>query len=117
MTSALVVAVCAASLVIGLLFLLSAATGLAPGRLQLQALLGLQLVLLGQLAYVLYRLGGGDRPAETGTFAGYLVLSLLLLPGGLALAAEERTRWGSLVLAVAALVVAVVEQRLGATWS
>jgi len=116
MSPALVTAVTAVAVLVGLLSLVAAARGLAPGKLQLQALLGLQLVLLGQLAYVLYRLSGGERPAEKGAFAGYVVLSLLLLPGGFALAVEERTRWGSLVLAIACLVVAVVELRLGATW-
>ena len=116
MSPALVSAGTVAALVVGLLCVVAAARGLAPGRVQLRALLGLQLVLLGQLAYVLYRLSGGERPAETGAFAGYVVLSLLLLPGGLALAVEERTRWGSLVLAIACLVVAVVELRLAATW-
>jgi len=116
MSPALVTAGTVATLVVGLLCLVAAARGLAPGRLQLQALLGLQLLLLGQLGYVLYRISGGERPAEKGAFAGYVVLSLLLLPGGLALAVEERTRWGSLVLAIACLVVAVVELRLAATW-
>lgn len=116
MPTALVVAVVAAALVVALLGAAAAAAGRAPGRLQLRALLALQLGLLGQLAYVLSRLAQGDRPAERGAFAGYAVLSLLLLPGGLALAVEEHTRWGSLVLAVAGLVVTVVELRLAATW-
>ena len=116
MSPALTTAVTVLALVVGVQCIVAAARGLAPGKPQLQALLGLQLVLLGQLAHVLWRLSGGERPAEKGAFAGYVVLSLLLLPGGLAMAVEERTRWGSLVLAVACLVVGVVELRLGATW-
>ena len=94
----------------------AAALGQAPPRRLLQGMLGLQVVLLGQLAVVGYRLAQGVRPAEAGAFAGYLVLSLLLLPGGLALSVDEHSRYGTLVLAVACLTVGVVELRMGATW-
>jgi len=95
----------------------AAALGQAPPRRLLRALFALQAVLVAQLAVVGGRLLQGHRPAETGAFAGYLVLSLLLLPGGLALSADEQTRYGTLVLAVACLTVAVVELRMQATWS
>ncbi len=95
----------------------AAALGQPPPRRLLQALFVLQAVLVGQLAVVGVRLLQGARAAETGAFVGYLVLSLLLLPGGLALSADEQTRYGTLVLAVACLVVAVVELRMQATWS
>lgn len=117
MTPALTTVVLVATLLAAGLFALTAAGGRAPGKRELQVLLGLQLLLLVQLGVVLWRLSGGDRPAETGAFAGYVVLSLLLLPGGLALTADEHTRWGSLALGIACLVVAVVELRLVATWS
>lgn len=116
MTSALTTVVLVATLAAAALAALACARGRAPGPVELKALLALQLVLIVQLGVVLYRLGGGQRPSEAGAFAGYVVLSLLLLPGGLALTADERNRWGSLALAVACLVVAVVELRLVATW-
>ncbi|MDP9497004.1 MAG: hypothetical protein M3P46_04980 [Actinomycetota bacterium] len=105
------------ALVVGVLAALTAAVGWEPGRPLLQALVGLQFGLLAQLALVLVRVSGGDRPAEPVAFGGYVVLSLVLLPAGLALSAQERSRWGSLVLAVASLTVAVVELRLRATWT
>lgn len=94
----------------------AAVLGQPPGRRLLQGMLGLQLLLLVQLALAAVRLGQGVRPAETGGFFGYVVMSLLLLPGALALTTDERTRYGTLVLAVACLTLAVVEVRMEATW-
>ena len=117
MTSGLTAGVLVLAVLLALWAVVEAAAGHAPRRWLLQGLLGLQLVLLGQGAVVGVGLAQGDRPGQAGAFAGYLVLSLLLLPGGLALSVDERTRYGTLVLAVACLAVAVVELRLVATWS
>ena len=94
----------------------AAALGHAPPRRLLQGLLALLALLLLQLAAVLWRWSGGERPESVATFWGYLVFSLLLLPGGLALSADERSRYGTLVLGVACLAVLVVELRLDVTW-
>ena len=45
------------------------------------------------------------------------MLSLLLLPGGLALSSGEHSRYGTLVLGVACLAVLVVEWRMAVTWA
>lgn len=86
-----------------------------PHKRLLQALFLLQGVLLAQVVLALTRLGGWD--GSVGELLGYLAVSALLVPGGLVLAVEERSRWGTLVLAVACLVVAVVELRLLAVWA
>lgn len=86
-----------------------------PGRGLLRSLLALQLVLMVQAGVAVADLLRGESPGSAATFWGYLVLSLLLLPGALALAVEERSHYASLVLAAACLVVAVVELRLQAT--
>ncbi len=87
-----------------------------PGRLLLQGVLALQALLLAQAVVAVVRLlGDGPQPPSVAVFAGYLVLSVLLLPGAFALVVEERTRFGSLLLGGACLVVAVVEVRLRAT--
>lgn len=105
-----------ATLLVGML---GAAEGLrdrAPGRGLLRGLLALQALLLVQVALAVLRLvQGDDDPASTVTYGGYLLLSVLLLPGAFALVVEERTRYGSLVLGAGCLVVAVVELRLQAT--
>ena len=88
-----------------------------PAKPLLQGLLLLQLLLLAQAAVAVTLLVGGDRPAETGAFIGYLVVSVLLVPGGLAWSFEEKSRYGTLVLAVVCLVVAVLQERLTTLWS
>ncbi len=116
MINGVVVVVLVATGLVALWGVVSALADRPPPRRFLQALLGLQLLLLAQLGLVGYRLSQGDRPVEGVAFTGYAVLSLLMLPGGLALSVEEHSRWGSAVLAVACVVTAVVELRMVATW-
>ena len=105
-----------AVLVVGLYAALEGLRDRAPGRGLLRAVLLLQALLLVQAAVAVYRLvQRDDDPASTATYAGYLLLSVLLLPGAFALVAEERSRYASLVLSAGCLVVAVVELRLQAS--
>ena len=83
-------------------------------KLHLQALFLLQAVLIAQAVIALVRMG--DWGGSKGELSGYLAVSALLVPGGLVLAVEERSRYGTLILAVACLVVAVVEVRLLSVW-
>lgn len=106
---------------IGLSLLLAVVAGVwaaldrLPPRLHLQGLLVLQVALLVQAVLVLARVGAWD--GSTGELLGYLAVSVILVPGGMVLALEERTRWGTLVLAAACLTVAVVVVRLQDVWS
>ncbi|MFC0530671.1 hypothetical protein [Phytohabitans kaempferiae] len=59
---------------------------------------------------------GGDRPAEVGTFVGYLFTFLALPPVAAVLARLEPTRWGSVILAVACFVMPVLVARLQQIW-
>jgi hypothetical protein len=59
---------------------------------------------------------GGDRPHEVGTFVGYLMTFLGMLPVAGVLARMEPTRWGSVILTVAALVMPVLVLRLEQIW-
>ena len=106
------VAVFAAAL--GVWALVLAALDRLPPKLHLQALFLLQAALVVQAVVAVVEMGewGGSK----GELTGYLVVSALLVPGGLVLAVEERSRWGTLVLAVACLVVGVVQVRLLAVW-
>lgn len=109
----IVAVVIVATLVVGLAAALLGLSGRAPGRGLLRAVLALQVLLIAQGVAGLLEVGEGV--ADPVVFVGYLVLSVLLLPGAFALIAEERTKYGTLVLAAACLVVAVVETRLLAT--
>jgi hypothetical protein len=85
-----------------------------PPKAHLQGLLLLQLLVLVQAVLALVRLGDWDGPR--GELLGYLAVAFLLLPGGMVLTVEERSRWGTAVLGAACLVLAVVLQRLQVVW-
>jgi hypothetical protein len=59
---------------------------------------------------------GGDRPTEVGTFVGYLFTFLALPPVAVGLARLEPTRWGSVILTVAMVVMPVLVARLHQIW-
>ncbi len=106
------VATIVVSLVLAAWFLLRSALNRAPSRSDLLAT-----VLLGALAVVLVvvavvGLFDGSRPVETSTFAGYLITMVSFAPTALVLARMEPTRWGTLILGVACLVMPVLVLRL-----
>jgi hypothetical protein len=107
-------AIAVLAVVLGGWALLMAALDRLPPKLHLQVLFLLQAALVLQAVVAVVEMGewGGSK----GELTGYLVVSAVLVPGGLVLAVEERSRWGTLVLAVACLVVAVVQVRLLAVW-
>ncbi len=115
MVDALATALIVVSLGLALWAAACAALDRLPPTAHLQALFGLQALVLGQAVVALVRMGewGGSR-AE---LLGYLAVSAVLVPGGLVLAVEERTRWGTLVLAAACLTLAVVVVRLTTVWA
>jgi hypothetical protein len=115
MTGSLATAVFVLALGLGGWALLMAARDRLLPKQHLQALFLLQGVLVAQAVLALVRMG--DWEGSKGELSGYLAVSALLVPGGLVLAVEERSRWGTLVLAVACLVVAVVEVRLLSVWA
>ncbi len=72
--------------------------------------------LLVQLVVAIVGSSRGPGPVEHGTFWGYAVASLLILPLAGAWAFAERTRWSSVVLLVAAVTVAFMQWRMLQTW-
>lgn len=109
----LIPVVLVATLLVGLYASVQGLRDLPPTRGLFRALLALQALLLLQGVSGLLVLA--DGVSETASFVGYLVLTVLLLPGAFALITEERTKYGTFVLAAACLVLAVVETRLLAT--
>ena len=101
-----------AALLLAAWFLLRAALDRAPSRIDLTAaaVLGALVAVLVVVAVV--GLFDGTRPAETATFAGYLVTTIAFAPTALYLARLEPTRWGNLILGVACLVLPVLVLRL-----
>lgn len=76
-----------------------------------------EVALLIQAILALARIGAGDRPAEFATFVGYLTSSVLVPPLAVVLSFMERTRWGSVIAGVAAVVVAILTLRLQQVWN
>lgn len=76
-----------------------------------------ELVTLAVVAIAVATLIGGDRPDGMATFVSYLVLLPLVLPVATLWALIERSRWGSAVIAVAALILPVLALRLEQVWT
>ena len=114
MLPGLVTALVVLALLLAVVAFVFAALDRLPPRWHLLGLLALQLLVLAQAVVALTRLGGWDGP--TGELLGYLAVAFLLVPGGMVLTVEERTRWGPAVLGAACLVLAVVVLRLQVIW-
>ncbi|OLT54051.1 hypothetical protein [Cellulosimicrobium sp. CUA-896] len=81
------------------------------GGAVVEGLLLVQGVVLGVLGAT------GTAPSDPVLLWGYLVTALVILPVAALWAFAERTRWSSVVLAVAALTVAFLEWRLWQIWN
>jgi hypothetical protein len=110
----LVTALLVVSLVLAAVAVLFAALDRLPPKAHLQGLFVLQALVFVQALVALSRLGDWDGP--TAELVGYLAVAFLLVPGGMVLAVEERSRWGTAVLGAACLVLAVVVVRLQVVW-
>jgi hypothetical protein len=87
-----------------------------PGPFHLLGLAVVELTLLVQAVVAMGRMFTGDRPDGMATFVGYLLTAVLLPPLAALFGWAERTRWGSVILAVAFLVVPVMVLRLQQVW-
>jgi len=73
--------------------------------------------LLAQLVIGIVQLVQTSRDVSGPFFVGYLVGSLIVLPLGALWALAEGSRWGAGALAVACLVIPVLELRLHEIWT
>jgi hypothetical protein len=113
------VLVVAVTVLAAALALAGLASTLARRRIGLLHLWGaalLEALLLVQAALAVAALVGGERPADTPTFLGYLGGIVLLPVAGALWARSEPTRWAGTVLAVAAGAVGVMIWRLLQLW-
>lgn len=107
--------------VMGLGFALALWTGISAGRrrptgeIQMAAVLALEAALLAQSITAWLRLSGSGI-AEPVTFVAYSIGILAPLILAFYLARIERTRWGSIIVCFASIVVAVMTLRLAALW-
>lgn len=105
-----------AALAVALLCLVAAIRNRPPDLSQFAGVALVELVAVVLTVVAVIAMIGGDRPAEIGTFVGYLFTFLALPPVAFALARLEPTRWGSVILTVAMLVMPVLVARLNQIW-
>jgi len=94
----------------------TAARDKPPNGLHYAALGAVELLILAWAVVAVVALAGGDRPAALGTFLGYLVVAVLVVPAGAGLARLEPTRWGSVIVAAACVILPVLVLRLHQVW-
>jgi hypothetical protein len=97
----------------------SAVVGQAPTIRHRIGLLVLEAVALVQALVLVVGLfvEPGRSAGAVVEIVGYLIATLVVLPIGAALAHGERTRYGSVVLAVAGITLAVLSLRTGQVWT
>jgi hypothetical protein len=77
----------------------------------------IEVALVAQLVVGIVQFAGTDRDVSGPFFIGYLIGSLIILPIGAFWALAESSRWGAGVLAVACLVIPILELRLHDLWA
>jgi hypothetical protein len=116
MNSALSAATIILSLVLAGWGLVATLRNRAPDLFHLIGLAVVEAAIIALAVAAIVSVAGGDRPAEPGTFWGYVVTILCLPPIAAVLARMEPTRWGSVIVTVICLVVPVLVLRLQQTW-
>ena len=112
MNGPLSIATIVVALLLGIWYLIRSALNRAPSNTDLWAMLGLSALVAVLVVVAVVGLISGDRPGETTTFIGYLITTVAFAPVGFYLARLEPTRWGTLILGVACLVLPVLVLRL-----
>jgi hypothetical protein len=75
-----------------------------------------QALVAAEVIVAIVHLATGAHPHEYGTFLGYLSTIFFILPLAMLLARLEPTRWGAVIVTVAALVVPVLVVRINQLW-
>ncbi len=87
------------------------------GPTHLAGLAIVQAFVVAEVVCAVGHLANGAHPREYVTFIGYLVALFLVMPLATLLARLEPTRWGALIVTVAALVIPVLILRVNQVWS
>jgi hypothetical protein len=75
------------------------------------------LLVLVQVVVSIAQLARGDRPSGgLAVFIPYLVGAVCAIPAAAVMSLEERTRWGSAIVAAGGVILAVLELRLHQIW-
>lgn len=104
------------SLLIAALAGISALRRRGPFRVTMAAAVLVEVLLLVQAVVAVAVSVNGQPADQPGLFFAYLVAVVLVLPAALVLARAERNQFGSLVIVVGGLVLAVLVVRLQQIW-
>lgn len=116
-TNALATPIIVVALLVAAYALVSALRDRAMDAGHLAGLGVLEVLLIAQAVVGFVELSGGEGPDGPATFVGYLLGSLLIPVAGAGWGLLERSRWGSAVLVVAGVAVAVMIVRMNQLWS
>ncbi|GAA5158356.1 hypothetical protein [Ornithinimicrobium tianjinense] len=104
-------------LVVALVTLVAGLNGRPPGRVTVALTLLLQLGVLGYAVLYLVRQLRGESPVGPAWELWAYLVTVVMLPAlALVWAREERTRWSTFVLSVAAFTAAVMAARAAQIW-
>ncbi|HSP61244.1 MAG TPA: hypothetical protein VLO09_09295 [Ornithinimicrobium sp.] len=110
-------AILVGGLVVALVCLVAGLNGRAPGPVTVGVTALLQVGALAYLGLYLWRQVAGQSPGGPGWELWAYLVTIAFLPAvALIWAREERTRWSTLVLSVAAFTVAVMAARSAQIW-
>lgn len=116
MIAALQYGTTALALVVALAAGICVARDRLPGWATVWGLVALEAALIAVLVVGSVQLAGTDRSVQAATLISYLVTILFLVPAGTAWAIIDRTRYGTAVIVVACLAVAVMLARTRQIW-
>jgi hypothetical protein len=88
-----------------------------PSRTTLLGLWVVELFALALVSSAIASMIGGSRAPSMAAFIGYLVAFVAIPVAGWALARMEPTKWGSVIIAFAAVVEAILVVRLEQVWT
>ena len=111
------IATAVVALALGLWAGLAVVRNRPPTATQLIGLWVVELFALTVVGTAIAHLAGGHHVPSLATFVGYLVAFLAIPVIGWSLARLEPTRWGSVIVASAALVEAILIVRLEQVWT
>lgn len=111
------IATAVVALIVAVAAAVAAVRNRPPSRATLIGLLIVELFALALVGAAAASMASGNRASSMTTFIGYLIAFLIVPSAGWALARLEPTRYGSVIIAVAAVVEAVLVVRLEQVWT
>jgi hypothetical protein len=112
------IAAVAAAVLVGLLCLALGIAGRKPGDPSVLPLAAVELLLLAQVVIAIVAPFAGNPPTGNPVeFWAYLIAAVIIPPGAVVWALTDKTRWGTVVLGIAALAVAVMLWRMQIIWT